>query len=305
MVQKNMPDLVGSLADEIRNFQDIFKNIIPLAGEVPVLEGIDVYGGTMPFNGVIGGDHIIYVDFKQRYDLNARIRQAVEANRMDVVANLERCRRMAGIAIVDVSGHRTTDALLAAMLHQAFLLGSLYELDQFGHITKRLFENLNNRFYHSSSLNKFVTMLYGEIAEDSSFRFLSAAHPLPAVFSNKNDRFMEVSESLSTSFPPIGTLPSKDVIDRNASDSALGFKDQYQTNEWTLMGAGDILLLFTDGLSEHARGDEPYFPGRLEQLLRSVKHMRAREIVQKIREDVLSFAPLSDDISVVVIKKTR
>jgi hypothetical protein len=47
--------------------------------------------------------------------------------------------------------------------------------------------------------------------------------------------------------------------------SVLGFKEHYQINEWRLMGAGDILLLHTDGLVDHARGDEPYFPGRLEQ----------------------------------------
>ena len=67
-----------------------------------------------------------------------------------VDADLTRCQRMAGIAVIDVSGHRVTDALLTAMLHQAFLLGSLYELDMFGQITKRLFENLNTRFYQSS-----------------------------------------------------------------------------------------------------------------------------------------------------------
>jgi serine phosphatase RsbU (regulator of sigma subunit) len=189
------------------------------------------------------------------------------------------------------------------MLHQAFLLGSLYELDMFGHITRRLFENLNTRFHHSSSLDKFVTMIYGEIAEDTTFRFLSAAHPPPVVFSNHHDRFMEVSPDLCTSFPPIGTLPSNDVIDRSFTSSLLGFKEQYQLNEWRLMGAGDILLLHTDGLLDHAREDEPYFPVRLEQVVRSVKHKKAREIFEAIKTDALAFAPPSDDISMVVIKR--
>src|SRR5215471_15512651 len=237
---KSVTDLQESVSDELRNFQEIVKNITPLPGEVPKLEGMDVFGVSMELNGLVGGDHIIYVDFKQRYDLDARIREASQAGRLEVVANLERCRRMAGIAVIDVAGHRATDAALAAMLHQAFLLGSLYELDRFGHITKHLFENINTRFYHSSSLNKYVTMLYGEIAEDATFRFLSAGHPLPAVFSSRHDRFMDVGDSVCT-FPPIGTFPSND-IDRNTATSALGFKDQYQTNEWTLMGAGDILL---------------------------------------------------------------
>ena len=60
------------------------------------------------------------------------------------------------------------------MLHQAFLLGAIYELDMLRQITRRLFENLNTRFYQSSGAHKFVSMIYGEISEDAQFRFLSA-----------------------------------------------------------------------------------------------------------------------------------
>jgi len=296
-------DPIERLLSELKNFQEIAKNIMPAPGEVPTLQGIDVYGGSIPLNGSVGGDHIIYVDFKKRYDLNARIRQAAAEGRTDVVAHLERCKRKAGIAILDVSGHHATDGLLAAMMHQAFLLGSIYELDMYGNITKRLFENLNTRFYHSSSLNKFVTMIYGEISEDTTFRFLSAAHPPPVVFSNQHNRFMEVSQDFCTSFPPIGTLPSLDVIDRNATQSVLGFKERYQLNEWKLMGTGDILLLYTDGLLEHSNGQDTYFPRSLEEKVREVKHLSAREIFESIKAHLLGFAERTDDISFVIIKR--
>jgi serine phosphatase RsbU (regulator of sigma subunit) len=189
-------------------------------------------------------------------------------------------------------------------MHQAFLLGSIYELEMFGNITKHLFENLNTRFYNSSSLNKYVTMIYGEIAEDSTFNFLSAAHPPPVVFSNQNNRFMEVSEDFCTSFPPIGMLPSLDVIDRNTTQSILGFKERYQLNVWKLMGTGDILLLYTDGLLEHANGTEPYFPLHLEEKVREVKHLSARDIFDAIKTHLLAFAERKDDISFVIIKRT-
>ena len=304
MTQSQTADPLALLTGELKNFQEIAHYIVPLPGEIPTLQGIDVYGGTMPLNGVIGGDHIIYVDFKKRYDLAARIEQAAAAGRSEVMANLERCKSKGGIAVLDVSGHQATDALLAAMLHQAFLLGSLYELDMFGTITRRLFENLNMRFYHSSSRHKFMTMIYGEIAEDATFRFLSAAHPPPVVFSNYHERFMEVSQDLCTSFPPVGTLPSHDVIDRSTTQSTLGFKERYRLNEWTLMGAGDILLLYTDGLLEHAMAHELYFPHHLEQIVRDVRHESAKDIFETTKKDVLDFAPPSDDISIVVIKRT-
>jgi serine phosphatase RsbU (regulator of sigma subunit) len=70
------------------------------------------------------------------------------------------------------------------------------------------------------------------------------------------------------------------------------------------MGKGDILLLYTDGLLDHARGAEPYVPERLENKIREAKHQGAREIFEAVKKDFLQFADLSDDISLVVIKRT-
>jgi serine phosphatase RsbU (regulator of sigma subunit) len=297
-------DLLRQLTSELDNFEDIAKYLLPTPGEVPRLRGIDVFGGTLALKGAVGGDHLIYIDFKQRFDLQARIARAADEGRQALVENLQRCQRMAGIVVLDVSGHRMTDALLAAMLHQAFLLGAIYELDIFGQITQRLFENLNTRFYQSSGAHKFVSMIYGEISEDARFRFLTAAQPFPLVFSQKHDRFMDVNPKLCVSFPPLGMLPSLGLIDHTTTTSILGFKGHYEMNEWSLMGAGDILLLQTDGLMEHCRADESYVPGRLEQRLREVKHQGAEAIFKAVKEDVLAFNTPSDDISVVIVKRT-
>jgi serine phosphatase RsbU (regulator of sigma subunit) len=289
------------LIRELDNFQNIAKYLVPLPGDVPRLGGIDVWGGSVQLNGSVGGDHITYIDFKHRFDLQARIDRAREEGRHEVADNLQGCQHKAGIAVMDVAGHQMTDALLAAMLHQAFLLGAIYELDRYGQITRRLFENLNTRFYQSSGTHKYVSVIYGEISEDAKFRFLTAGVPFPTVFSNVHNRFMEVSEHLKVSFPPLGMMPSF-VIDRRVTTSLLGFKERYEMNEWTLMGRGDILLLHTDGLSDHRVQDQPYFPGRLEQTLRDVKHLASREIYEAIKKDALAFGPPADDISLVVIK---
>src|SRR6266850_1536840 len=86
------------LSSEIKNFEDIATQLLPQPGEVPRLRGIDVWGGTFSLNGQVGGDHIIYVDFKQRFDLEARLREASEDGRGEVMENLRRCQRTAGIA---------------------------------------------------------------------------------------------------------------------------------------------------------------------------------------------------------------
>ncbi len=290
------------LTRELDNFQNIAKYLVPLPGDVPRLNGIDVWGGSLQLNGSVGGDHITYVDFKHRFDLQARMARARAEGRHDVADNLQGCQHKAGIAVIDVSGHHMTDALMAAMLHQAFLLGAIYELDRSGQITRRLFENLNTRFYQSSGTYKYLSMIYGEISENAKFRFLSAGVPFPAVFSNEHNRFMEVSDHLKVAFPPLGMMPSFNVIDRSVTESLLGFKERYEMNEWALMGRGDILILHTDGLSEHRTHDQPYFPGRLEQTLREVKHLAAREIYEAIKKDVIAFGPPADDVSLVVIK---
>jgi serine phosphatase RsbU (regulator of sigma subunit) len=290
------------LTRELDNFQDIARYLLPLPGEVPRLRGIDVWGGSLPLSGSVGGDHITYLDFKQRFDLQARIERARADRKTSVAENLARCQHMAGIALIDVSGHRVTDALLAAMLHQAFLLGALYELDTFGHITKRLFENLNTRFYQSSGAHKFVSLLYGEISEDARFRFLSAGQPFPSVFSNRHERFMDVAADRRIAFPPLGMMPSLHVIDRKTTTSVLGFKEDYEMNDWTIMGRGDVLLMHTDGLTEHQRRGQQYFPTHLEGTMRGVKDRSAREIYDAIVEDLRRFTDPVDDVSFVVIK---
>ena len=297
-------ELVKQLRGELENFEEIAQHLIPKPGDLPQLRGMDVYGGPLALNGLIGGDHLIYVDFKKRFDLEARIQRAIDRGQSEVVQNLQRCQRTAGIALLDVSGHRVTDAFIAAMLHQAFLLGAIYELDMYGQVTRRLFENLNTRFHQSSSAHKFVSMIYGEISEDARFRFLSTAQPFPLVFSNEHDRFMEVSADLCVSFPPLGMLPSLHVTDRQRTPSLLGFKEQYEMNEWVIMGEGDILLLHTDGLTEHSRDGDDYFPWLLEQKIREVKHQTAAQIFDAVIADLQAFSDPSDDVSLVVIKRT-
>ena len=288
---------------ELQNFQDIAAHLVPSPGDTPGLDGIDIYGGSLPLKGVIGGDHIIYMDFNRRYDLDARIRRAQAAGEAEAERHLADCKRKAGIAIADVAGHRITDGLLALMLHQSFLLGAMYELDGFGRITTRLFENLNNRFFRSSAVGRYLSLLYGEISDQGTFRFFSAGSPAPVVFSREYDQIVDIaSESLFT-FPPIGLIPSLKDIDRRTVSSPLPPKPGYQLNEISLMAHGDILLLFTDGLAEHSDGQEDYFPSHLEDRLREFKDQTASEIYEGILEDLVSFGSPADDVSCIVIKR--
>jgi serine phosphatase RsbU (regulator of sigma subunit) len=102
----------------------------------------------------------------------------------------------------------------------------------------------------------------------------------------------------------LGILPSQYGVDqRYAKRGVLGFKDRYEVNEWTPMEAGDILLLHSDGLLEHARGNEAYCPDQLERTIRGTKHLPAIDIVHAIVEDLRAFADPIDDVSLVVLKR--
>lgn len=296
------PTQLAHLADELQNFQEIARCLNPSSGEIPTIAGVEIAGLSMPLREVIGGDHIIYIDFDKRYDLEARIAEAEREGRKEVAKQLRRLKTRAGILVADVSGHRMTDALIGAMLHQAFLLGVNYELDMSGEVTTRLFEHMNTRFYRTTATNKYFTMIYGEISGDGKFRFVSAGHQPPAVFSREFRRFMPISKDRLVSFQPVGMLPSTADPDGRVYPSLYRYKKRYEVNEINLLAVGDILLLHTDGLSEHAAGR--YFPTGLERLLGELRDESAQEICVRLRQDLLDWGQPEDDVSVVVIRKT-
>ncbi len=292
-------------SSEILNFQKIAKNIIPSPGEIPEIEGLDIYGETIPLSGEVCGDHIIYVDFAKRFNLPERIRRAETAGRIDIVNMLNGLKNKAGILLSDVSGHSITDHLLNAMLHQSFLVGASYELTMYGEITIDLFETINQRFHQSSSIDKFLTLIYGEIQNDGKFNFISAAHPLPVVFSNEFNRIVNIDSHNFINFVPIGTLPSEADIDNLHAKSIFGYKTKYSLNSINVMGKGDLLLLFSDGFTEQNNGEQNYIKDRLEQQLIRYKHLSAREIFNGIKADFSTYCPSrDDDATLILIKRT-
>jgi len=53
------------------------KRLMPVEGAVPHLPGIEMYGKSVPA-GRAGGDLFEYINFQQRYDLDTRIRRALQ-----------------------------------------------------------------------------------------------------------------------------------------------------------------------------------------------------------------------------------
>jgi serine phosphatase RsbU (regulator of sigma subunit) len=281
-----MADTLRFLQDELENFKQIARVLKPSAGEIPRLAGVDIAGLSLPLSGEFGGDHVVYLDFNRRYDLDALIRRARDAGKTEVAAKLEDNRRRAGILVVDVAGHRLTDAMVAAMLHQAFLLGSYYELEQYGEITTRLFRHIKTRFFESTNIQKLVAMLYGEISDRGRFRYISAGHPTPLVFSREFGKLVSLEPERRRTKGLVGLSRATD----------------FPVNEIDLLSSGDILILATDGVTEHADGT--YIADELPRLLAGAADLSASEICDRLVASIPAFAPPTDDVTAVVVKRS-
>lgn len=309
-----MPSMTGTttnprLDNELREgAQYLAQRLTPTAGAVPQIPGIEIYGVSLPLNGVAGGDLLTYVDFQQRFDLDSRIRRALDQGQQGMVKVLQKLRNVGGILVADVAGHNFTDAARAAMLHQAFHTGALYEMDLNGQITLRLFEQINTRFCKSASWRNlaadpdeaaYVTLIYGEISNTGRFSFMSAGHPPPLVFSREFDRFVEVSSDRLVSYPPVGLQPVEHHVDAKRYERALGYKKRYTLNNLNLMGHGDVLLLYSDGLIEPM---SDYTQKELERSVSRAKDGSSQAICEAIVRDRQSSVPQTDDLTVAVIK---
>lgn len=283
--------------EELRNLENITRHIKPTRGDIPNLNGIDIFGQIIPLKKVAGGDHITFLNFNNRYNIEKLIRKATDEQ---VRKNLRACQTKGAIMLVDVSGHESTDAAIAGQVHSAFRMGSRYEMKINGEITKELFEYLNTQFVDQTSSDKFITMIYGEISENGSFRYISAGHEPLIHFSAKKNRIIKNKKAYLLNSLPLGISPSKNSVDADKNENSMGYKDEYKVRELKLVNPNDMIILYTDGLSDHSK---KYFKTGLQKRLKESKNLSAEDISNKIKEDIFEIGTQKDDISYVIIKK--
>ncbi|MGA8492674.1 MAG: PP2C family protein-serine/threonine phosphatase [Terriglobales bacterium] len=63
------------------NIDDYLRQrLMPVEGAIPHLPGIEMYGNAIPA-GTVGGDLFEYINFQQRYDIDARIQRALRLSK--------------------------------------------------------------------------------------------------------------------------------------------------------------------------------------------------------------------------------
>ena len=152
-----------------------------------------------------------------------------------------------------------------------------------------LMDRVNKLINMSFSDEQFVTMTYLELTDNKRgvLLYSSAGHNSSYLW-HVGTQTMELLEPTGHI---LGPFPEEDYRVENV-----------------IMAPGDVLLMFTDGITEARQGQEGELFGeeRLEKILREKANGTAQEIVETVMESVRRFeAPdePADDKTVVVIKR--
>lgn len=186
-----------------------------------------------------------------------------------------------GVAIGDVSGKGLGPSLLMATL-RAFFCSQL----RIGRSLPDLFRDLSSFIHESSNPGTFITFFYGELhAETGSLRFANAGHNEPLIVGKK-------VRTLPATGLPLGIFPERG----------------YEEGE-TRLDPEDVLLLFTDGVTERRNeSDDEFGESRLRDLVLGVRDSCAKEILDTLETSISEFggqAVLQDDLTIVVLKRGR
>jgi serine phosphatase RsbU (regulator of sigma subunit) len=252
--------------------------------------------GSIPQNGV--DVHVQWLQARPDYTSAdaAEYRQAKSSEQLSIAENLQELYTTAGVLLVDAQGHGIIAAKIASTVHDTFHTAMLSELDCNGKTTPDFFERINLRLARSvtarnalsrdteDSRQEIATMLYGEIRPDGLFRFVNFGHPPPLVFSAKYGRFMEIKKDCMVQFPALGLEIPEDHPDRSKYVSLKLRTSQMSSSdlaEINLMGRGDILFLYTDGVYD---GSDERDRQEIERIIEKHKRESAKQICNAILE---------------------
>lgn len=186
------------------------------------------------------------------------------------------------IALGDVSGKGTAAALLMSSLH-----ASIHAQSSNNCSLATALAAVNRYLAESTPTNRFVTFFYAQLDPPSGcLAYINAGHNSPLLI-----RADGTSQTLESGGLPLGLL---------------GFAKYKQ--ETRQLNAGDVLVIYSDGVSEaiNAQEDEFGLP-RLEEVVIAHRHLSANELREKIESAISQWAngtPANDDITLVIVKKT-
>ncbi|MEW6128730.1 MAG: PP2C family protein-serine/threonine phosphatase [Acidobacteriota bacterium] len=195
-----------------------------------------------------------------------------------------------GFAIADVSGKGISAALVMSNV-QASLRSQTMAHPSNGHKRSSIVEmvsTLNKLLCQSTGSSTYVTFFYAQIDGASRMMtYVNAGHNPPFILRKAPD--------------------GEDYLKMTTGGSVIGMFDSCLYEEETIpLQSGDILIAFTDGVSEalSAIGEE-FSEERLIEAVSRVAHLPVEEIREAIVREVQMWcegAPQHDDLTFVVVK---
>lgn len=190
-----------------------------------------------------------------------------------------------GIVIGDAASKGLSAAVQALYVSGALRMGASYQTK-----ISNLIRNINSLVHRTFPDDRILTLFYAELSNDKQGLcvYVNAGHTSPIVYRTKTN----TTELLEATGNIIGPFP-----------------DQMYRSEGMMLSKGDIMLLFTDGVSESmdAAGHQ-YSEERLIAKLIELKNEKAQNIAKLIVEDVQKFSAKSkytDDKTIVVVKRMK
>lgn len=185
-----------------------------------------------------------------------------------------------GIVLADIAGKGISGALLMANLQANLRSQYGAAVDDLAGLLK----SVNRLFFENTTDDAYATMFFAEYEDGSRrLRYVNCGH-LAALLLCANGE-VKMLESTST---------------------VLGlFQDWSCSVSEVQLNAGDILLLYTDGVTEanDAAGDD-FGTVRLEKALRMLRHLPIDQLMDSVIAEVLKFSNgvQADDITLVVAR---
>lgn len=186
--------------------------------------------------------------------------------------------------IADVSGKGVPAALVMVMIRTIF-----YTNFKFIKRTNEAIKNINQGITGRLTGDKFATIFYFSYhIQTGILEFSNAAHSPLLVYRNKSKQIIE----LDTAGVPVG-IDTKAVYEVKA----------------TRLSEGDIVITFTDGITEAMDENGNMFRlNPLKELIINNAHLSAEDLKNKIIEQINIFigeAPQHDDMTLVIFKIKR
>ena len=185
-----------------------------------------------------------------------------------------------GLVIGDIAGKGIAGALLMASLQANLRSQCANDLDE--PIQRLPF--VNRLFYDNTNESSYATLFFGDYsAQSQRLRYANCGH-LPALLLRRGGELVRL----------------------NSNCTVLGlFKHWDCAVEQVSFSPGDLLVLYTDGLSEAANeAGEEFGEERLIESLRRHQALPSEDLIAALVEEVRRFAPheQEDDITLVVAK---